>query len=207
MKNYNQFKKMFLDEANFALQKEKRKFEVDENNVQTLEFLFAYFSNSDLLEKQFNGKNHKGILLSGNIGVGKSFIFEILESLYQKYKYKNFAVKNISTLSLMDETIRYLSNPTLAINDKTPYQNYSKSTIHFEDLGQERKINHFGNSIEIMDEYLLLRYNEFRKSEVKTFITTNLNLKELENRYSPQVNDRLYQMFNFLTISGTSRRK
>ena len=207
MDNTAQFKKMFLEEANLCLLKEKRAFEIDANNEKVLEFMFAYFSNSDLLEKKYNGRLNKGILLYGNIGVGKSFVFEILDALHQKHKYGGFAVRNVSTLTLMDETIRYLSNPGLAQNDKTLYQQYSKSTIHFEDLGRERKINHFGNSIEIMDEYLLLRYNEFRKSGLKTYITTNLNLEELEKRYSPQLYDRLFQMFKILELQGNSRRR
>lgn len=198
---------MFLAQANLALLKEKREFEIDENNEKILEFLFAYFSNSEILEKKFKGRLNKGILLYGNVGVGKSFIFETLDALHQKYKYSDFAVKNVSTLALMDKTIRYLSNPSLAQNDKTLYQRYSKSTIHFEDLGCERKINHFGNSIEIMDEFLLLRCNEFRKSGLKTHITTNLNLEEIEKRYSPQVYDRLFQMFNILKMPGSSRRR
>lgn len=205
--NIKKFKKLFLEEANLALLKEKRTYEIDGNNCQILEFLFAYFSGSDLLEEKYNGRFSKGILLHGNIGVGKSFFFEVLDALHQKHKYGNFAVKNVSTLALMDETIRYLSNPGLAQNDRTIYQRYSKSTIHFEDLGHERKINHFGNSIEIMDEYLLLRYNEFRKTGLRTYITTNLNLKEIEKRYSPQVYDRLFQMFNVLEMSGDSRRR
>lgn len=207
MKKNEQFKKMFLEEANLCLLKEKRTFEIDEDNHQILEFLFAYFSNSESLEKKYNGRMNKGILLFGKIGVGKSFVFEILHMLHQKYNYAGFAVKNVSTLSLMDETIRYLSNPALAQNDKTLYQKYSKSTIHFEDLGKERKINHFGNSIEIMDEYLLLRYNEFRRSGLRTYITTNLSLKEIEKRYSPQLYDRFFQMFNILEMPGKSRRR
>lgn len=207
MDNILKYKNLFLEEANTALLKEKREFEIDKNNKQILEFLFAYFSSSELLERKFNGRLNKGILLYGNIGVGKSFIFEVLEALHKKHSYCGFAVKNVSTLSLMDETIRYLSNPGLAENDKTLYQYYSKSTIHFEDLGRERKIKHFGNEIEIMDEYLLLRYNEFRKTGLKTYITTNLNPKEIEKRYSPQLNDRLYQMFNIIKLPGKSRRK
>ena len=93
-----------------------------------------------------------------------------MECTTPKTQVQSFCSQNISTLNLMDEMIRYLSNPSLAQNDKTLYQLYSKSTIHFED-GRERKINHFGNSIEIMDEFLLLRYNEFRN------LTANLYRK------------------------------
>ncbi|TVZ13963.1 hypothetical protein [Maribacter sp. MAR_2009_72] len=201
------FKKMFLLEANKILKREKRSFEIDAQNEHILNFIYAYFSNSNILENKFNGRLHKGLLIHGSFGVGKSIIFEVLEILYKKYHFKDFAVKNVNTLELMDETIRYLSNPILSQNDETLYKKYSKATVHFEDLGLERKIQHFGNSIELMDEYLLIRYNEFRRNGLKTHITTNLNLEALKKRYSPQLYDRIFEMFNILEMKGTSRRK
>ena len=208
MEKTEQFRNLFLKEANeILLKREKRAFEIDSNNRQILDFIFAYFSNSELLEKEYKGKLQKGLLIHGSVGVGKSIIFEVLEKLHKRYHHKQFSVKNVNALTLMDESIRYLSNPTLPQNDETLYKKYSITIIHFEDLGLERKIQHFGNSIELMDEYLLLRYNEFRKRGLKTHVTTNLNLESLKKRYSPQLYDRLFEMFNILEMPGKSRRK
>lgn len=204
MNSLNWFKDEFIKEAqNFLFQEEKRNFEIDSSNEQVLEFLFSYFSKAH----DFNGKQHKGIFLCGDIGVGKSFIFETLERLYKRTKCPALAIRSVSTISLVDQTRRHLSNPILSQNDKTIYQKYSGAVYHFEDLGLERKLKHFGDEIEIMDELLLLRYKNFKIRGLKTHISTNSNLDALKKRYSPQLLDRFYGMFNIVPMNGKSRRK
>ena len=47
---------------------------------------------------------------------------------------------------------------------------------------------------------------EKTKHGTKTFVTTNLTIEKLESYYGQRVADRLYEMFNFIELGGSSRR-
>ncbi|MGO3184464.1 MAG: hypothetical protein ACTIJ9_16675 [Aequorivita sp.] len=207
MSNQN-FKNFFIEKANDLLQKrEKMPFEIDANNKFALNFFISYFSDINALEK-LGGKFHKGILFYGNCGTGKSLFFEILEEVYKQHQHPHFRIKTVNTIELTDRVIGELSRPNqLAPNDKSIYQRNITGSIHFEDLGAERKLNHFGNSIEFMSDIIQLRYAKSRRSICKTFITTNLSLDEIQNRYGERFYDRMFEMFNLIQVSGKTRRK
>ena len=64
-----------------------------------------------------------------------------------------------------------------------------------------------------MSRIIELRYNEFKQKGTKTFITTNLTIKDLNKFYGNGFDDsrnrfadRLYEMFNFIPLGGNSRR-
>ena len=210
MKNqaYHILKRNFITEANRLLQKnERRPFVVDDDNKKFLDMMFLYFLKSTDFETKYSGRLHKGLYIYGANGTGKSLFFEVLENLYKRVLHKSIAVKTHNVLVIVDSYKKYLSNSNLAQNDKTPFQFYSTSTIHFEDLGQEQRINHWGNKVDVIDELLCTRYLEFRKKRMNTYITSNLTLEDIKKRYSPQLYDRFFEMFNFIELSGKSRRK
>lgn len=208
MSNQNNFKNIFIQKANKLLMKrEKRSFEIDLNNQYALEFFVSYFSDINTLEK-LNGKVHKGLFIYGDYGTGKSLFFEILEQVYKSYPNPSLRIKTVNTIELTDKVIGELSRPNhLASHDKSIYENYSRGSIHFEDLGAERNLNHFGNTINIMSDLIQLRYAKTKKERCLTFITTNLSLEEVKTRYGLRVYDRMFEMFNFIKITGDSRRK
>ena len=51
-----------------------------------------------------------------------------------------------------------------------------------------------------MGEILLSRYDLFLKHKVKTYVTTNLNAQELEERYGNRVRSRMRQLFNLIAF-------
>lgn len=214
MNNEEKFEKYFLFKANeLMMKRENRKFEIDQNNKHALNFFISYFFNHQKI-KEMKGFTRKGIYIYGNIGTGKSFFFEILESLYQDLESKNnktldsIRIKTINTIELVDQFRSQLSRlGQLASNDQTLYQKHTKGSIHFEDLGAEIKINHFGNQIEVMSDILQLRYSRLYKTKCKTFITSNLTPEQVRKRYGERVYDRMFQLFNFLELKGESRRK
>lgn len=208
MSNQNTFKKYFISVANQMLQqREKRNFEIDSNNKFAMDFFIAYFSDTENLSKM-GGKARKGVFLHGGIGTGKSLLFEILDEIYKAQKNPIFRIKTIHTIALAESVISELSRPNqFAPNDKSTYTKSTTGSIHFEDLGAERKLNHFGNSIEVMSDIIQLRYCHLKKASYKTFITTNLCPDEVRNRYGERVYDRMFEMFNFIEMTGKSRRK
>ena len=70
----------------------------------------------------------------------------------------------------------------------------------FDDLGVEPTGRHFGKDCNVMGEILLSRYDLFTKHKVKTYITTNLNARELEERYGNRVRSRMRQLFNLIAF-------
>lgn len=208
MNNEKKMLDLFISKADeLLLKREKRNFEFDDENRSVVEFFISYFWNSELL-KTMGGQAQKGIYLYGGYGTGKSLLFEILEQLDKSYPNCGFRIKTVHTLELTDDLQRQLANPNqLAINDKSIYSKHSTGHMHFEDLGAERKINHYGNSIETMSDILQLRYNTSKRRSCKTFITTNLSPDDFKKRYGERCYDRMFEMFNILEVRGGSRRK
>lgn len=201
------FKDLFIEKANEVLWKrEKKEFQIDENNNYALLFFISYFSDYNHLA-DLGGKPHKGMFIYGNYGTGKSLFFEILEEVYKTSKNPAYYIKTINTIDLIDKVTNQLSRPNqLAPNDKSILEINTTGTKHFEDLGAERKLIHFGNNFEVMSEILQLRYNN-SKSRGKTFITSNLSPDQVRKRYGNRVYDRMLEMFNIIEMKGNSRRK
>ena len=55
-----------------------------------------------------------------------------------------------------------------------------------------------------MGEILLSRYDLFLSNRIKTHATTNLNAKELEERYGNRVRSRMRELFNLVGFSSDS---
>lgn len=208
MSNQNNFKNLLILKANdLLLKREERSFEIDESNQFALDFFVSYFANTENLKK-LGGKPHKGIFFHGNCGTGKSLFFEVLEEIYKQHPIPACRIKTVHTIELTDKVISELSRPNqFAANDMSIYEKYSTGSIHFEDLGAERKLNHFGNNIDIMSDLIQLRYNKSRRTNCKTHISTNLSIDEVRKRYGERFYDRMFEMFNFIELSGTTRRK
>ena len=65
----------------------------------------------------------------------------------------------------------------------------------------------FGKDCNVMGEILLSRYDLFLSHKTKTHATTNLNAKELEERYGNRVRSRMRQLFNLIAFDKSSRDK
>lgn len=206
--NHNNFKNIFFSTAQVMTSSwEKRDFVIDDYNNFALSFIIAYFSDTRELEK-LGGKSHKGIYLYGDIGTGKSYLFEILEKIYLKTKNSKLRFKKTNTISLIDCVRAELSRSSkLSINDESLYTRYTYGTVYFDDLGAETVINHFGNQIDVMSDILQLRYSHLNRTNCRTFISSNLCPKQVKERYGERLYDRLYEMFNFIELEGKTRRK
>ncbi|WP_373941015.1 hypothetical protein OEG92_14375 [Polaribacter sejongensis] len=208
MSNQINFKKLFISKANELLMKrEERCFELDEKNQFALDFFVSYFSNIEVFRK-LGGKPYKGLFLYGKCGASKSLFFETLEEVYKKYPKPLIRIKTIHTIELTSNVLNELSRPNqLASNDISIYEKNATGSIHFEELGAERKLNHFGNSINVMSDIIQLRYATSRRAKCLTFITSNLSLNDIRKQYGERVYDRMFEMFNFIEIPGDTRRK
>jgi len=87
-------------------------------------------------------------------------------------------------------------------------KNYSTANYMFDDLGKETVANNifiYGKE-EIFTRILETRYNQFINKGIKTHITSNLSIHEIKKRYGLRLENRFYEMFNFLELNGESKR-
>lgn len=139
----------------------------------------------------------KGLLVFGNCGSGKSSIFDIVQNISLKYNLKHLWYKNVSVHDIITD---------YNINGEEIVKRLTTGNIHFDDLGTEKLANSWGVREKLIGRILEIRYNNFKKYGIKTFVTTNLSIEEIEKYYGVRVADRLYELFNFIELTGNSRR-
>lgn len=138
---------------------------------------------------------NKGLLLSGPVGCGKTSLMRLLKFLvpYQK-PYSVIPSRNI--------VFGFNHIGFKVIEDYGNGQYFC-----FDDLGVEPTGRHYGKDCNVMGEILLSRYELFVNRQIKTHCTTNLNAKELEERYGKRVRSRMRQMFNLVAFEKDSKDK
>jgi len=138
---------------------------------------------------------NKGILLSGPVGCGKTSLIKLLP--YFVSHRRTYEVIPARNLAFQFNNIGF----------KIIEQYGNKHFYCFDDLGVEPTGRHFGKDCNVMGEILLSRYDLFTKHKIKTHLTTNLNAKELEDRYGNRVRSRLREMMNVIAFSSNSSDK
>lgn len=191
-------KKIFNEEAEIYFRNLGKYFVIDKNNKNYFNILCHYFSEDLKFEEEIGGELRKGIMVFGDVGTGKSSSFDIIQNISKKHKLTalwfpkrsaNDVVTKYNESLLKDVVIR----------------DCSKGKMYFDDLGSEKEASNFGKE-DIFVRILELRYDEFKEKGTKTFLTTNFTIEDIKNRYGIRIYDRFREMFNFLELSGESRR-
>ncbi len=150
----------------------------------------------------------KGLLLSGPVGCGKTTLMKLLPQIMPYNKpFEVVPTRNI-IFNFNAKGFEVLA----------PYS--ENEVFCFDDLGIESTGCHFGKECNVMGEILLSRYDLFMQklqlsnktnatrnqqprtnNQNKTHITTNLNAKELEDRYGNRVRSRMRAMFNLISFN------
>ena len=139
---------------------------------------------------------HKGILLLGPVGCGKTSLMTLIRDFFPT----SFRPILKSTRQVSYEFIK----EGYEIIDQ-----YGKSekVFCFDDLGVESSLKHYGNECNTMGEILLSRYDQFIQFGTMTHVTTNLNSVELEKMYGVRVRSRLREMFNLISFPKETQDK
>ncbi|WP_182835556.1 ATPase [Flagellimonas lutimaris] len=145
--------------------------------------------------KKYGLDPNKGLLLSGPVGCGKTSLMRLLKFLvpYQR-PYTVIPSRNLVF------GFNHIGYKTISDYGDGQY-------FCFDDLGVEPLGKHFGKDCNVMGEILLSRYELFVNHQVRTHCTTNLNAKELEERYGKRVRSRMRQMFNLVAFDHNSKDK
>ena len=196
------FKKVFFKMAQEFYARTNMDFEVDGSNKSFLQHFCKYWNREVAFEVIANISLKKGLFVFGSYGTGKTTSFRIIQNLAKQYQVKELWFPSISTQEVVDRF-------NMEKNKEDVIRYFSKGTFLFDDLGSEtagNNIYQYGKE-EVFVRILLNRYRNFEKLGTKTHITTNLGLKQVEERYGKQLADRFIEMFNLLKLDGPSRRK
>jgi len=140
---------------------------------------------------------NKGLLISGPVGCGKTSLMKLMPYLGSyKIKYEMIPTRNI---------VNNFNEVGFEVLEK-----YKDTKDYcFDDLGLEPTGCHNTKDCNVMGEILLSRYDLFKTKNVKTHITTNLSVDELEARYGSQFISRLGEMFNYVSfkVDSVDKRK
>lgn len=143
----------------------------------------------------------KGLLINGGTGSGKSKFFSVMQQSLLNLRASAYRI--VSCIDV-EQSIRMESMGV----ESNPYQHFNHGVMCFDDLGTESSETViYGNRVNVMSEILQLRYNSFQNKGVKTHITTNLLMSEIEKRYGTRISDRISEMCNIVIFSWESFRK
>jgi energy-coupling factor transporter ATP-binding protein EcfA2 len=159
--------------------------------------LCNYFIKDEANCKKLDIDIHKGILLTGPVGCGKTSLMKLLRHIVPHQKvYKIIPSRNIVF------GFNHVGYKTI--------EDYGSTNFFcFDDLGVEPIGRHYGKDCNVMGEILLSRYELFLDHKVKTHATSNLNAQELEERYGNRVRSRMRQLFNLIAFepNAVDKRK
>lgn len=168
----------------------------DSSSIWMIRNMMYYFANDPRCDWPLD----KGLLISGNIGVGKTWLFEIFRDISRKYLKPSG--KNFKMCTCRDVYQAYSEDENTAI------EKYTDRNWCFDDLGNEPlERKDYGNSVLPMESILTHRYGKFKAYHYLTHLSTNLSVEEIRERYGERMFDRLMQMTHVVSWTGDSKRR
>lgn len=197
--------------ANARLAKQFKEFVVDEYNRDLIRFLLYYFNDNQKAEEVFPDKDYKvykNLLICGEVGVGKTLLFDAF-TYYLKKTYNPNAFENISVTQMMNyyKINNHLDRYTFNEENSKGFKN-NPVNVCLNDIGLQTHL-HFGTDTKVLVMDFFHARNEIWTQYGKfAHITTNLTPKEiktyLDDEYGRLV-DRL-KTYNIIHLTGQSRR-
>lgn len=184
-------------------------FELNEVDKEIYTLLLMYFNN----DPKFNEKGahfslKKGLLIRGDIGVGKTIMMKTLLDFITSIN--NFSPYKIISCNAISNEFIAKGAETINKNTVGSFNTYFKNpvAICYDDLGTETNLSsHYSNKINVMQVILMGRYDQFIENGMKTFITTNIYGDEIDKLYGYRVKSRMREMCNDIYYPGEDRRK
>ena len=158
------------------------------------------FENTDITQNI--PKLKKGLLIIGNYGCGKTSMLRAFQSVG-----KILLPEPILWFTSVSCNALVMEFEGMDTNDKSAkkhfFQKHNKAAvIYFDDFGTESNASNFGIK-NLMKDILEERY----ANNKRTFLTSNLTLDKIQEKYGDRVYDRLQEMFNIIIMPGDSFRR
>lgn len=174
-------------------------FKMDEGNLEIIKLLSLYFS-GDAAFEEAGYSLHKGILLLGPVGCGKTSLMRA----FSLNSHNAFAV--VSCRKVSDDYSSHGADALKtysALKPVYPHQYFGQTNIGycFDDLGTESSRKHYGNEMNVMADIILNRYEQL-SLKGKTHFTANLDADQIGEQYGSRVRSRLREMCNVVAFDG-----
>lgn len=144
----------------------------------------------------------KGMTLLGNVGIGKSWLFEQVFN-NQKIHGKQFEMVKPEMYTANDISAMYSEGGIKQIKETFKYELQGRQSLVIDDIGTEIMASNYGVKMDII-EWLIL---ECYAAKTPIFTTTNLTLEALTKRYGSRVVDRLKEKTFVIVLEGNSFRE
>jgi DNA replication protein DnaC len=145
-------------------------------------------------------KKKFGLLLFGGVGNGKTTLAQAICNMLETITKGN---KNLKEIKFEKISALHLANK--AIDNKERFEELKMcENLLLDDIGIEPlTVKNYGNEISAIVELIYSRYDR----RLFTIATSNLNDKQLSERYEVRVYDRINEMFNKIAFKNKSFRK
>lgn len=172
------------------------RFIIDEQNKETIDQVVKYIIGSP----EFKGEHHKGILLIGRFGTGKTTILSAVADLYLAITRRIIQVTSAVELTAQ---IR---------KGKAAVEDFCHKPLLIDEIGRETEsVKDYGTEIRPVPDIIGIRYSRGSL----TFATSNFIVHahqangglSLEQKYGRYITDRMTEMFNVIVMTGESRRR
>ena len=189
-------------------------FHYDDELLRVYSILAMYFFQDPRFEEVSpNFKLNKGILLRGNVGVGKTICLKVFTDFLRRIKHPEHFIFHLTNDVVQDYMIG--GEEKLLNHGLHSFRRSSSEVIDFnrpltrcyDDLGMENKvIKYYGNERNLMADILFKRYDLFISKGLKTIVSTNLKPEDIEEQYGYRIRSRMREMLNDIVIEGHDRR-
>jgi hypothetical protein len=196
-----------------------RKVMIDYYNENVFNLLCLYWSGDPQFVETAgalgtpNPSLHKGILLAGNVGVGKTFLMRLFAH-NQRFSYYVVNAKDLAN-TYQKGGICEIEKYYKSVHDgrqlgvikgrfKMDFR-FDMLGLCIDDIGAEEKKNYMGNPMNVVEDIIENRYDK-KQVGVTLHGTTNLTAKQLQEYYGARVFSRLKQIVNFIELPGNDRR-
>ena len=158
-------------------------FKASQNQSNLMNMLFKYF-----LHQDSTIDTKKGICLLGTFGSGKTEIMRAFTlTHFHEHKPYEKPCKVTSAIEMIDH-----------YNNETNFNTYFENNIYIDDLGSEQRAKYMSKEEDpILSKFFELWY--LRKG-LKLYLTTNLSMQELSDKYGGRVYSRLHELCNFIEL-------
>lgn len=190
--------------SDFCLKKNPE-FKLTAFNEPVIKQLVLYFMAHE--ESTLNPK--KGIYLCGPVGTGKTTLMRYL-SEWAKGKFIFVSCRDIQQEFARDgfECLLKYSKKSYKFKGGFHSPENGAITYCFDDFGSEGRSKFYGNDVNVMEEVLQDRYNEYETHGMLTHMTSNIIGGEvMQEHYGLRVRDRIRGMFNKVVLKGETFRK
>ena len=183
---------------------EGKPLEVDPQRKPIYQIVCQYFAKDEDFDKTEITENipslKKSLLLIGDYGCGKTSMFRAYHNIGRKLLPDNFLWFTMVSCNALVAEFEQLETP----KERGDFsERYAKiRAVYFDDFGTEEQASNYGKK-NLMKDILEERYIHNKT----TFLTTNLDLEGINQKYGGRVFDRLQEMFNIIRMPGGSFRK